>query len=181
MNASKKDQNAIKHLNFIANKMDEAMGKQKSYYDAIHQVCVLVAYHAMRYQDNQGANLIIERMGNGTRKQGVANWFSMFCGFKWDDKLGAFTDEVNSEHIHQNLVAAKKKPWHECMTKERLVKPIDVNDELNNVLKHINKVKGRKVEGDNLNIKPELLRNLIVALGVDVMETMGVNKIENAA
>lgn len=172
MNASKKDINTVKHNNFIAKAMDDAIKTQAEFYAKVHKVCVLVAYHAMRYGDNEGANIILEKLGNGTRKQGVVNWFGMFCGFKWDDKAGRFTDEINPDHIYQNMKAAKDKPWHQCMSKEKVVKPFDINADLNLALVHINKMKARKVEGDNPNVDMDLLRNLIVALGVDIMETI---------
>ena len=181
MNASKKDINAIKHNTFIAKAMDEAMQTQAEFYAKVHKVCVLVAYHAMRYGDNEGANIILEKLGNGTRKQGVINWFGMFCGFKWDDKTSRFTDEVNSEHIYQNMKQAKAKPWHQCAKAEKLTKPIDINEDLRKALAHVNKIKERQVEGDNLNVDIHLLRNLIVSLGVDLIETVNQEQLANVA
>lgn len=167
MNAIKQA-NANKHNEYITKQMDIMLKDEAALYASIQKLAVMVLYHAMRYKDNSGANIMINKLGNGVRKQGLVNWFVNYGGFKFDNVLSEFTTDFDADLIHTKIKIAKSKPWHKEVAKERLTKPWDANDEFLKFVKsfqnHKSKLDGMSEEDKkkfSFVIKGELIQNFL--------------------
>lgn len=174
MNAIK-NANASKHQEYINKQMDLATSQVNTAQESIQKLAVMVLYHSMRYKDNSGANIMLNKLPSGIRKQALVNWFTVFGGFKFDSVLSEFTTNFDSDKIHTSIKEAKAKKWW-TVGKERLNKPWDANEEFLKFVKsfqnHKRKLDGMSEEDKkkfSFVIKGELIQNFLAMVDFEAI------------
>lgn len=113
--------------------------------EAVQEVAVACAVHAVRHGDTTLADRLVEAIGKGMRRNSLRAWFEVNSPmylpkgkteFAFDQKRAAEMRELSDEDLVEMLSSIK---WEEAKPEEKVVSVLDVGEAFDRFIKRIEK------------------------------------------
>lgn len=117
----------------------------------VHKISVSILF---RWHESRDARAAVERASallgvvDGSHKQKIINWFSVYAGFSYDTDTNVFT-YTNTTISEEQVKAAKAETAYK-LTKDADPKPFDLPGKIQNLLKQAKKAQQAGVSGSNI-------------------------------
>jgi hypothetical protein len=152
-----------------------AITSAKTMRDKVQVAAVAILHHAYTCGDWTQANVLVEGLGHGVKRDSLVEYFAKMGGLTIAEGANEFTGWSGKDHIKANFDKAKEVHWHEY-NKANPFKGFNFEGEINKLLarkakveKGLDKLDDDQRELVSLNVNEGVLQALAAACNFELM------------